>query len=70
MIIVYVLSALNSTAEVRVLNGAALVRGPEQNKRTSLPMDRTADSLGKLLATNQAGRICRGSDRGSGLVPG
>ena len=74
MIIMFVLSALNSTKEkVRVgtYRTERLVAAPNGTRRSYAP---PSDGpwpvvFGKLLATNQAGRICRGSDRGSGLVP-
>ena len=72
MIIVCVLSALNSTG------GGARTDVPDDANGTPcthppLPMEPKPLVFGKLTVSNQAGRICRGSrigaDRGSGLVP-
>ena len=63
--------------EVRVRyvpNGAAFSEigvSPERNASDApSSSDGPRPMVGKLLVTNQAGRICCGSDRGSGLVPG
>ena len=62
------LSALNST-EVRVRSQGRLVVAQTERVRTSR-WNRRPTVFGKLYRlTNQAGWICRGCDRGSGLVP-